>query len=302
MIRIGLSEQEKQKLVNKYCQEYGIKKGFVLYFKKFKPDFSVPCEIEYIEYSDIIMYKFFYRLLEEIDDDCLVVVNECLRTQNRSELTYNCAHHYLNQTKHRVIFEYFPFIEDEQDLMILLDFLNKSKYYGKSFSEDFLAEENIKVKPIPFYFAAEKIAINDKQAEEYERKKEALFANLGKKDPDTVPRNLHLFVGKYKKPHIRPDQQYIARNGRYNKPNVATYQKYNFSNPKTLVTTEEGIDCIILDFAHRRLDFNDYLKISGHRKLKFLSTGLPVDEYYNEEFINWWQRVSDFHAKASLYQ
>ena len=56
-----------------------------------------------------------------MDASYLLIINECLRTRKRSDLTYNCLHHYLNQTPHRLIFEYFPFVSDPNDFMILLD-------------------------------------------------------------------------------------------------------------------------------------------------------------------------------------
>src|SRR5690554_5464799 len=129
MIRIGLNEEEKRHEVERYTQTHGITQVKVFYPDKFPIDLGG----EHIEYKDIIEYKFFYRLLEEIDQDTLLVFNECLRTQKRSDLTYNCAHHYCNQTPHKIVFEHFPFIESKIDFMILLDFINKGKYKGKGF-------------------------------------------------------------------------------------------------------------------------------------------------------------------------
>ena len=289
MVRIGLREKEKQTVIEKYLESHKIRKVFVLYFKKFKPDFKISVDHEYVEYSDIIMYKFFYRLLEEIDKDCLVVVDECMRTQNRSDLTYNCAHHYLNQTEHRIIFEYFPFIEDKDDFMILLNFLNKGKYKGKGFDWYYLESEDIRAKPQRIKFDVEKADLPDGAEKEYEERKKYLFDHIGNKNPDTLPRDLHVFVGKYKRPYILPDRKYIARNARYNLPNVATYQK------------PEKAD-YVLDFHYRRLDFNDYLKSTGADKITFLSSGLPPDNYYEGEFRKWLERLEEFYAATGIYQ
>lgn len=302
MIRIGLSAQEKQEVIDDYLAKHSIRKVFVLYWKRFKPRFAVPCESEYVEYKDIIMYKFFYRLLEEIDNDCLIVVDECMRTQNRSELTYNCAHHYLNQTEHRIIFEYFPFIEDKADFMILLDFLSKGKYKGKGFDFEYLRDENVLIKDNPIGYEVKYIPIKERQQKSYEKKKESLFDNLGMKDPDTIPRNLHVFVGNYKKAYVRPDRYYIARNARFRLDNVATYQK-----PRLMPETPSLFDIIdstiyVLDFPHRRLDFNDYLKHTKATEVVFISTGLPVDNYYSGEFEKWLERRAEFVAQASLYR
>ena len=144
MIRIGLDNSYKQTEINNYLAKTNIKKIFVFHPVKFPLTIETDIPVEYIEYADIIMYKFFYRLLEEIDNQVLLVFNECMRTQNRSDLTYNCAHHYAGQTSHKIIFERFPFIENNADFMVLLDMQNKGKYKGKSFEYGFLDEEDIK--------------------------------------------------------------------------------------------------------------------------------------------------------------
>lgn len=290
MIRIGLSSSEKQEVLDRYLAEHDIRKVFVLYYDKLKPQFkfgNVDCE--YVEWKDIIMYKFFYRLLEEIDDRCLVVVDELMRTQNRSELTYNCAHHYLNQTPHKIIFEYFPFIEDRDDFMILLDFENKGRHKGKGFTFDHFEGVDIQVKHNPIEFAVVRVPTNDLQAAEYEKEKERLFASLGNKHPDTIPRNLHVFVGRWKRPHLRPDKKYLARNSRFKMDNIVTYQQ---------LPTDERI---LIDFPVRRLELNDYLKRSRARRIEFLTTGLSVDEYYENSLRDWLDRVGEFIAEASLH-
>ena len=60
--------------------------------------------IRQIEYNEVIMYRTFYPLLEEIGPDHLLVVNEFMRTRNRNDLTYNCLRHYLNQCGHTMVF------------------------------------------------------------------------------------------------------------------------------------------------------------------------------------------------------
>ena len=94
MIRLGLSDDEKRACVARYRSEHGIGKVFILSPARF----VFACEdSEQIEWAQIIQYRHFYRLLQEIDRSTLVVVNECLRTQNRSDLTYNCIRHFLQQ-------------------------------------------------------------------------------------------------------------------------------------------------------------------------------------------------------------
>lgn len=290
MIRIGLSSRDKQKEVDNYLKNNEIKKIFCFYFKGFPVKIKTDIKIEYLEYADIEMYKFFYRLLEEIDNTSLIVINECMRTQNRNELIYNCAHHYLNQTPHRIIFEFFPITETKNDFMILLDFQNKGKYKGKAFDYTFLQEEDIQIKPFRVKLEAINVEITEKDQERYEKKREQLFNTLGNKDPDTIPRNLQLFSGDLKKKAIESDKLYIARNSRFKLDNVKTYKDI----------TGRG-DYIVVDMHYRRLNFNDFLKTTGMNKVKYLSTVLSIDSVIMTEFVKWQARLEAIYAKASIY-
>jgi hypothetical protein len=73
-------------------------------------------DAEFIEYNELIECRTFYRLLQEIDQRTLVVLNECLRNQNRYDLTFNCIRHFLRQTSHHLIFQY-AIIEQPSDLL-----------------------------------------------------------------------------------------------------------------------------------------------------------------------------------------
>ncbi|TEB13341.1 hypothetical protein [Pelotomaculum propionicicum] len=291
MIRIGLGPREKQKEIDSYLDNNGIKKVFCFYFKAFPVKYKVDCDIEYIEYADIEMYKFFYRLLDNIDHSSLIIMDGCMRTQNRSELIYNCAHHYLNQTPHRLIFEHFPIIESKDDFMILLDFENKGKYKGKGFDYVYLQNEDIKIKPVKVKLETINVETTEKDRERYEKKKQQLFDGLGEKDPDTIPRNLQILAGDIKKKAIEPDKLYIARNKRFNMENVKSYQEI----------TGKG-DYIVIDMHYRRLNFNDFLKTTGMSRIKYLSTVLSIDSVIITEFMKWKARLEAIYAQASLYK
>lgn len=286
MIRIGLSYEKKQQVIEQYLSLHGIQKIKIFYPEKFPLPFQ---QAEHVESADIIMYKVFYRLLEEIGNDTLLVFNECLRTQKRSDLTYNCAHHYCNQTEHKIIFEHFPFIEDRQDFMILLDLQNKGRYKGKSFFWDFLRDEDVQVEPVRLSLSAISVPITDNQRQQYERKKQQLFSDLRTGDPDTIPRNLHVLAGNFKKQAIDPSLRYIARNERFKLPEVVTYKK-----------AEVG-DYIIIDFPHRCIDFNDFLKKSNITDIRYITTNLKVDWYYEDKLRAWIERLGEFYAQASIY-
>ena len=329
MIRLGLSEEQKQNEIIRYVKNHDVKEIIVFSPQKFlmdmpgepiqtasngitsatdtlnveKTDKSFTQEkymlkipgygeipIRQIEYKEVIMYRTFYPLLEEIDKGYLLVVNEFMRTRNRSDLTYNCLRHYLNQCGHQIIFEYFPFIEEVSDFMILLDFDTKSKHKGSGFSQDFLWEEDIKAINPHLNLTVDTVELPDNAEEEYEKKKNELFDTIGNRNPDTIPRQLHLFCGKWKKPYILPDKQYVARNARYHLKNVTTY-------PNVL----RGETYTLLDWQHRRLDMNDFFRRTGQSKITFLSTDLSVDNVYVKFFKEWLARLEDFYAEAGVY-
>jgi len=290
MIRIGLNDQEKQKEIDSYVEQNGIDKLFVFYPEKFPLKLSSDIDTEYYEYKDIIEYKPFYRLLEVIDKNSLLVFSECMRTQNRSDLTYNCAHHYCNQTPHKIVFEHFPFIEQKNDFMILLDFLNKGKYKGKAFDYAYLNEEDVMAKPLKYNVQTIDMQLTGKDFEKYEKKKEQLFDSLGNGDPDTIPRQLHIWAGNLKKDAISPNYHYVARNARFKMDNIKTYKDV------------ESKDYIVIDFPHRRLDFNDFLKKTGMENICFINSGLKVDLYYIDELKKWIERLGEFYAQTSIYK
>ncbi|MGL5718038.1 MAG: hypothetical protein ACRCX2_33855 [Paraclostridium sp.] len=290
MIRIGLNYDEKSALMNDYISANNISKVYCFYFKKFKYDYNVDCDIEYIEYDDTEMYKYFYRLLEEINESSLIVIDEMVRTKDRNALKYNCMHHYLNQCGHKIIFEYIPIIDDSEDIMILLNFENKDKYKGKGFDFNYLAEEDIKIKPIHFKLNIEDVGHSDKELISYNKRRDVLFANLGNKDPDTIPRELQLVAGNYKKKIIVDDKLYIARNKRFKKDNVLSY---NDDICKC--------DYTVLDFHYRKLDMNDFLKKSSITEINYVSTGLSIDRILIGDFYEWINRLEEIYAKTSLY-
>lgn len=289
MIRIGFSEQKKKQTVREYVNSCNIEKVYCFYYKGYPIKFNLEIPVKYIEYSEIIMYRTFYPLLEAIDDKTLLIFNECLRTQNRSELTYNCAHHYLNQTPHRIIFEYFPFIDTKDDFMVLLDFENKDKYKGKSFDYLYLKDEDIVMRPVNIKLTMINVEVTESEQIKYNKYRDKLFNNLGMKDPDTIPRNLQLFAGDIKKKAIEPDRLYVARNKRFSLDNVKSYTEI----------TEKG-NYTVIDMHYRKIDFNDFLKINRMNKITYLTTVLSIDNYITNEFIKWKARLDAIYGQANI--
>ena len=147
----------------------------------------------------------------------------------------------------------------------------------------------LSVKQIKFILQIIDIPLTDINIKKYETKKQQLFDNLGNADPDTIPRQLHIFAGNFKKSFIDSDKQYVARNERFKFANIITYKENNSGN------------YIIIDFPHRRINFNDFLKKSGMTDIRFINSGLKIDLYYIDEFKDWIERLGEFYAQANIY-
>ena len=78
MGKIFVGECDKLKIIHDYVNKNGIQRVYVI-----GDDLGIG---EHVKFSDTIMYKYFYRLLQEINTQSLVVLNECLRKQNRYDL------------------------------------------------------------------------------------------------------------------------------------------------------------------------------------------------------------------------
>ena len=275
MIYIGLSNKKKVKIINDYISENNIQKTVYIYGQdalNIKADKTV-------DFEETIMYRTFYPLLEYVDKDTLIIIDEFMRTSNQNDLHYNCVHKYLNQTEHRLIFEFFPFIEEKEDFMILKTF-DDYKYHHKKFDSAYLID-GVVCEPYKFKIDPINVIIPDKA--KYYQKQESLFKNLGQKDPNTIPRNMEIEAGNYKKNVISNEGFYLARNKRFKKANVHTYEE---------VSTR---DYTVLDFHYQRLKFNDFLKKTRMKTVKVVITNTEIDDYYLTEFTKWKARLYAFY-------
>lgn len=290
MIRIGLSPQEKLSAIDCYCAARDVDKVIIISPGKFVlPSFAGSVPIESVEWDDVIRYKFFYRLLREIDCRTLVVVNECLRTQERSCLTYNCVRHYLQQAGHQIVFQYLPLIDSIEDLMILLDFDTRSRWRREKFSRRLLAEVDIVVCPTSPTIKSIPVETTVKERAAYARDRDKLFADLGLKDPHTIPRTLHLASGKAKVKQIDPSSQYVGRNNRFKLPNMMTYKEEQYSPGHR----------VVFEFPHNFIDFSDFLCLTGQIEIGAMVCDLKVDKWYFERYLAWSGRLRDGIAALS---
>lgn len=197
MGKIYIGEQNKKQIVEDYLLENNIQKIYVIG----EPlDFELPIENEFIKFSECVLYKYFYHLLQEINKNSLVILNECLRKINRYDLTYNCIRRYVIQTDHRLIFNYFPIINNQEDFMILYDmtqnnpFLKESYKYVTKFT-------NIIIGKVNFNVNKREIVIDEEYVKEYEKEKESIIKQV-KKDADIIPRRLLKYSESINKKYV----------------------------------------------------------------------------------------------------
>lgn len=295
MIYLGYSEAEKQAVIADYQAAHAIAKTVVISHER------LPLQIagaDTIGYADVIRYVVYYRLLQEIGPNTLVVVNECLRTQNRYDLTYNCIRNYLNQTGHVLIFQTLPLIDTPDDFMILFDFATRSRWKRLPFDAGLIRDNaQIAMHPRPVDFQRIDVPTSAAAQRRYAQERERLFAELGAKDPHTLPRNLYLIGGKDKLAWIESRQpslfdaseagprQYVARNKRLGNGKIVTYDD-----------AQPGHVYTVLEFPHRFIDFSDFLTRTGQAASDVLVADLKVDHWYYDRFTAWKERIHATYA------
>lgn len=284
MIALGLNSIDKDIAIRDYCKANAINKVFILSPEKFM--FSCYHEHhEQIEYDQIIQYKFFYRLLQEIGKDTLVVVNECLRTQDRNDLTYNCIRNFLNQTTHAIIFQYLPLIDTFDDFMILVDFATQSRWKRSGWLPTMRADLELRCVAIELQIQAHPVPTSLGLRAAYAKEKRSLIDGIGLRDPHTIPRNLHLLSGKAKLGSIDPSRHYIGRNNRFKVPMMHTYKDTSFPDP-----------CVVFEYCHNFINFSDFLALSRQTEITAMVSNLKVDQWYHQRYIDWSKRIRDAYA------
>lgn len=231
------------------------------------------------------MYRTYYRLLQEIDRRTLVVVNECLRTQNRHDLTYNCIRLYLQQAGHRLVFQWLPLIDTPEDFGVLFDFATRSQWKREPWERLPLREAEIRVREVPLKLRRIDVATDVKTRATYAREKRSLIDGIGLRDPHTIPRQLHLVGGRARLAHVEAGRAYVGRNDRF-KAGVEPYKADAYQ--RTPYT--------IFEWPHNFIDFADVVALSGQSSLDALTTDLKVDGWYFDRYQQWTERVRDAYS------
>lgn len=284
-----IGDWDKQKILSHYIEHNDIQFVVIVYSERLNhQNYDIPIKHEYIEWHQTIMYKNYYRLLQHINKKTLIVCDNILVHQNRYQLEYNCINNFINQTPHRLVFNYLPFIENENDFMILLDFYNKNLYKGEPFRWEYLKDINIRIKPVHIEYEFEDIPLSEKDKVQYQKKRDALFDGIKLSDPDTIPRNLAITAGDIRKQYMSKDDTYTARNMRCKSHKMSTYKEDELNT--------------IFDFPTKRIEFINLLTLTKKLKVKALTSDLSIDKYYKNDYIAWRDRLEDFYDKATLFR
>lgn len=282
-IYLGVSPADKSAIVSRYVQENGIQSVKILSPERFAID--VPACGELIDWPEIIMYRTFYRMLREIGPETLVVVNECLRKQDRSDLIYNCIRHFLSQTNHQLVFQWLPIIDGLSDWMTLLDFDTKSRFKGLGLDSASIEPGQVVIRDRRPIFTPVEVDVTDKTRTDYDKTRKRLFDGIGAKDPHTIPRNLYL-VGGEDKASAAGGMSLVGRNNRFGLSDFVTYRD----------AESDSVPRSVFEFPHNFIDMADFLCVSGQESVEALVTELKVDQWYFDRFTKWSKRIGDAYT------
>lgn len=302
MIYLGLTRAERAEEIRRYMGEHGIRKVFVLSPARFSlpgwdremTEPETECDGRpglFVDWPHVIFYRWYYRLLQVIDQDTLLVVNEGLRTQNRHDLSYNCVRQYLQQTRHVLVFSTLPMIDTMDDFMVLVDWVTRSRWKREPFAPAMLAEVVVRGRAIVPEFVPVFVPVTPKIHTAYAVTKERLLAEIRDdvdKDPHQLPRQLHLVAGPAKVSQVALGLPAIGRNNRFKLPGMETYR----------TVAEEG-ERTVFEWPHNFLDYADALAVTRAPRARVLLADTKADRWYLDRFNAWAGRLAD--AAAALH-
>jgi len=290
VIHLGLDDAAKQRVLTRYCRDHGVRKVVVFAPARFRPALDLGVPTDHVEWAEIIEYRHYYRLLQEIDRQTLLVVNECLRTQNRHELTYNCLRLFLQQTDHRVIFQYLPLVDTWEDFAVLFDLDTKSRWKRDPIGPELLREADIQVVRPALELHAIPVAVDDKTRAAYGRAKQDLVEEVRRdvnRDPHNIPRNLYLVGGRAKVQHVEAGRAYVGRNNRFKLPALVPYGEPHYpASPYR-----------VFELPHNFIEFAGFLALSRQQNLDCLVADLPADRWYFDRYQAWLGRLQEAYAR-----
>ena len=133
-----IGDWDKQKIISHYVANNNVKKAVIIYNQRLDAEYETGVETKYVELHQVKKHELHYELLQYVNRHTLIVLDNLLVTQQRYMNEYNCIANFVNQTPHRLVFNYLPFIENKDDFMILLDFTTESNIRASGLIMSFL--------------------------------------------------------------------------------------------------------------------------------------------------------------------
>lgn len=295
MIYLGLDDDAKSAAVEDYIAQHGITKVFVISPDRFAPAFAPtavthPDEVDgrrgvYIPWPLHIEYRYYYRVLQAADPTTLVVLNEVLRGQQRTMLSFNCIRTFLRHANHQLVFQYLPIIDSLDDVMTLVDFDTRSRWWDQPFSSEMLKEVELHITPVPIEIVPVRVPVDEKTRAAYSKEKTTLLAEVRgdpDKDPHLIPRNLLLVSGKAKLPFVDPARRYVGRNNRVKLPNMETFRDAKGPGER-----------VVFELPHNVIELADLLTVSRQSRVEVLVADTKTEDWYLSRFQGWAERVRD---------
>ncbi len=283
-IHLGLDNEAKAGLISRAASEIGASRVVMIGPERFRFDLPESITHEHVPWSEVTMYRTYYRLLREIDSGTVVVLNECLRTQDRHSLEYNCVRLFLQQTQRVAVFQYLPMIDTVEDFMTLFDFDSRSRWKSTPFDAALIQRESSVAVATPnLAIRLVDVSVTETVHDTYSKAKRELFAGLGLRDPHTIPRTLYLIGGRAKLARVNAASRYVGRNNRFKIESLTTFGAARYHEPPYTV----------FELPHASGEFCDFVTLSRQSTIDVLATDLKADRWYVERYLSWAGRIRD---------
>ena len=279
-----IGDWDKQKIISHYIANNNVKKVLIVYTKRLHQEYNIDVDCRCIELHQVKQHKIHYDLLQYVNKYTLIVLDNLLVSQQRYMNEYNCIANLTNQTPHRLVFNYLPFIENKDDFMILLDFYNRVKYKGEPFRYELFEDFKYFIKPIDITFNFINVEVSGEDVERYNAYRDKLFDEIGLGDPKTIPNRLSALCGDIK--YKNSSDNLVSRNRRF----------------KNLTTYKDDAVSTILDFPVKRQEFVEWITKTKQTEIDVLTSDLLMDKWYEQDYLNWLERLKEFYDKANIFK
>lgn len=185
-----------------------------------------------------------------------------------------------------------PIISDVNDIMILIDFDTSQKYKMRGLDSVDHELKSIKIIKRDYTLSHIDIDVPEKAHAAYAQHTKDLFDNIGHSDPDTIPRRLHKWCNRYRKPYVEshPEINFLA----------GAASEFKCPNAFARKEAHHG-EYIMAELPFYHKDWNDLYRDTGMVNIKFLKTPFAVDAVYEQLFNEWRKEIDKIYAETGVY-